>query len=265
MRDQKISEKKTQTVKQIREVLMAADTLERSLLKDLEQDQRAGVQSALKSWKLKKAKQAKLLEQFDVMQAYEKNARTKGKVMIAGVDEVGRGPLAGPVVSAAVILPEDAALVGINDSKQLSLKDREYWASKIKEQAIAIRYSIVSAEDIDRLNIYQATRLSMKQSVMNLSVQPDHVLIDAMHIDIPYSQEKIIKGDAKSISIAAASIIAKVIRDNLMKEYDELYPGYGFSKNAGYGTKEHLEGLKRLGPTPIHRKSFSPVSSYYIN
>lgn len=260
-----MSKQKPQTIKQIRELLMNTETISEDRLNELEDDTRAGVQNALKSWKLKKVKQAKLLDQFDMMQQYERRARAKGASFIAGVDEVGRGPLAGPVVSAAVILPSDADLVGINDSKQLSLKEREYWSLKIKEQAIAIRYSVVPSEEIDRLNIYEATRVSMKQSVMKLSPQPDHVLIDAMHIDIPYSQEKIIKGDAKSISIAAASIVAKVIRDNLMKDYDEQYPGYGFANNAGYGTKEHLEGLKSYGPTPIHRKSFKPVSSYFKN
>lgn len=265
MRDQKISEQKIQTIKQIREQLMSDDVITDDFLSDLKQDKRAGVQQALKSWKLRKMKQEKLQDQFKMMQMYERRARIKGASYIAGVDEVGRGPLAGPVVSAAVILPENADLVGINDSKQLSMKDREYWTEKIKEQAVDIGYSIVSPEDIDQLNIYQATRVSMKQSVMQLSPQPDHVLIDAMQIDIPYAQEKIIKGDAKSISIAAASIIAKVIRDNLMKDYDEQYPGYGFGNNAGYGTKEHLEGLKALGPTPIHRRSFKPVSSYFNN
>ncbi|MCC5895506.1 MAG: ribonuclease HII [Alkalibacterium sp.] len=252
-------------MKQIKAFLAEHETLPADRLNELENDSRAGVQSALKSWNLKREKQIKLLEQFDRMQQFERNARLKGASYIAGVDEVGRGPLAGPVVSAAVILPPDADLVGINDSKQLSLKDREYWAKKIKEQAVSIRYAVVSAEEIDRLNIYQATRVAMKQAVMELSPQPDHVLIDAMQIDVPVSQEKIIKGDAKSISIAAASIIAKVIRDNLMKDYDEKYPGYGFGNNAGYGTKEHLEGLKLLGPTPIHRKSFNPVSAYFKN
>lgn len=260
-----MSELTQQTVKQIKDHLARNQTIPEDLIEALEMDKRSGVQSALKSWKLKKIKLEKLLDQYLMMQQYEINARNKGASLVAGVDEVGRGPLAGPVVSAAVILPSDADLVGINDSKQLSLKDRDFWALKIKEQALAINYSIVSSDEIDRLNIYQATRVSMKQSVMGLSLQPDHVLIDAMQIDIPYAQEKIIKGDAKSISIAAASIIAKVTRDQLMKEYDERYPGYGFSRNAGYGTKEHLEGLKALGPTPIHRKTFSPVSSYYKN
>ena len=143
------------------------------------------------------------------------------------------------------------------------MKEREYWVSKISEQALAISYSVVPAEDIDRLNIYQATRVSMTRAVTDLSIRPDHLLIDAMQLDLPIAQEKIIKGDARSISIAAASIIAKVTRDELMSDYDTIYPGYGFGKNAGYGTKQHLEGLEKYGPTPIHRRSFKPVSTYF--
>lgn len=262
MNDHQISKKK-QTIKEIKDMLASSRTLSDEALTALEADERAGVKQAVSSWKRQAAKQAELLAQFETMQAFENRAYEQGASYIAGVDEVGRGPLAGPVVSAAVILPPSPDLIGINDSKQLSLKEREYWVSRIKEQALAISYSVVPAEDIDRLNIYQATRVSMTRAVTDLSIKPDHLLIDAMQLDLPIAQEKIVKGDARSISIAAASIIAKVTRDELMSDYDTIYPGYGFGKNAGYGTKQHLEGLEKYGPTPIHRRSFKPVSTYF--
>lgn len=262
MNDHQISKKK-QTIKEIKDMLASSRTLSDEALTALEADERAGVKQAVRSWKRQAAKQAELLTQFETMQAFENRAYEQGASYIAGVDEVGRGPLAGPVVSAAVILPPSPELIGINDSKQLSLKEREYWVSKIREQALAISYSVVPAEHIDRLNIYQATRVSMTRAVTDLSIRPDHLLIDAMQLDLPIAQEKIIKGDARSISIAAASIIAKVTRDELMSDYDTIYPGYGFGKNAGYGTKQHLEGLEKYGPTPIHRRSFKPVSTYF--
>ena len=249
----------TQTIKEIKDRLISGVDLPADYLERLKQDPRKGVQSALKQYDMRLKKHALLLENYEVMQSFERAYRKRGKAYIAGIDEVGRGPLAGPVVSAAVILPEDPDLVGINDSKQLSESDREMWAEKIRATALAVSYSVVSPERIDALNIYEATRVSMKEAVEGLSIQPDCLLIDAMHIDSPIPQEKIIKGDAKSISIAAASIIAKVTRDNIMKELAVTYPGYGFERNAGYGTKDHLNGLKSFGVTPIHRKSFSPV------
>lgn len=228
-------------------------------LDELRQDTRKGVQTAVRQYENKLKKQALLIDNYKMMQTYENAYRKKGKKFIAGIDEVGRGPLAGPVVSAAVILPEEPDLIGINDSKQLNESDREKWAEKIKKVALAINYSVISPEIIDSINIYEATKVSMKESVEGLGIHPDCLLIDAMRIDSPIIQEKIIKGDAKSISIAAASIIAKVTRDNLMKELAEKYPGYGFERNAGYGTKDHLEGLRTIGVTPIHRRSFKPV------
>ena len=170
-----------------------------------------------------------------------------------------RGPLAGPVVSAAVILPENFHLVEVNDSKQLSLKKREELFDQIMEQALAVGIGIKDEQVIDSVNIYEATKLAMKEAVRELAVKPDCLLIDAMALDLNIPQEKIIKGDAKSISIACASIIAKVTRDKMMESYHEQYPGYGFDKNSGYGTKEHLEGLKLQGITPIHRKTFAPI------
>lgn len=259
MKDQEIVQQQKQTISEIKARLNEEITLSEDYLAFLQMDTRKGVQQALKSFEKKQLKAKQVLEQFESMQKYERQARLKGYQIIAGVDEVGRGPLAGPVVSAAVILPENCDLVGINDSKQLTKADREAWVGKINEQAIAVHYSIVTAQEIDRYNIYEATRRSMKLAVEGLAVAADYVLIDAMTIDSSISQERIIKGDAKSISIAAASIVAKVVRDKLMEDYAIKYPHYGFENNAGYGTKEHLEALKNYGATPIHRQSFKPV------
>lgn len=228
------------------------------------EDSRKGVAAALKSWDRKREKQYLLEQQLEKMLAYEKKAWAHGKKYVAGIDEVGRGPLAGPVVSAAVILPEDFSIAGINDSKQLSLAKREAFYDLLQEEAIAIGVGIKGAEVIDRVNIYEASKLAMIEAVEQLHTQPDHLLIDAMKLPIPISQESIIKGDAKSVSIAAASIIAKVTRDRLMEAYDAQYPGYGFAQNAGYGTKVHLEGLDQQGITPIHRKSFAPVREAFM-
>lgn len=176
---------------------------------------------------------------------------------ICGVDEVGRGPLAGPVTTAAVILPKDARILYINDSKKLSEKRREELYDIIMEEDIAVSVKLNSWERIDEINILQATLESMRESVNTLDVRPDLVFVDAVTIpgiDIP--QIPIIKGDAKSQSIAAASIIAKVTRDRMMKEYDRLYPAYDFASNKGYGTKKHIEALKEFGPCPIHRRTF---------
>lgn len=176
---------------------------------------------------------------------------------ICGIDEVGRGPLAGPVVAGAVILPKDETILYLNDSKKLSEKKREALYDEIMEKAVATGIGMVGPGRIDEINILQATYEAMRQAIKNLKVRPDLLLNDAVtipEVDIP--QVPIIKGDAKSVSIAAASIIAKVTRDRLMVEYDKIMPGYDFAKNKGYGTKAHMETLRELGPTPIHRRSF---------
>ena len=176
---------------------------------------------------------------------------------ICGIDEVGRGPLAGPVVASAVILPKDCDILYINDSKKLSEKKREMLYDEIMEKAVAVGIGIVGPERIDEINILQATYEAMREAISKLSVQPDLLLNDAVKIpgvDIP--QVSIIKGDAKSASIGAASIIAKVTRDRMMVEYDHIFPEYGFAANKGYGTAAHVAALKELGPTPIHRRSF---------
>ena len=176
---------------------------------------------------------------------------------ICGIDEVGRGPLAGPVVAGAVILPKDDMILYLNDSKKLSEKKREMLYDEIMEKAVATGIGIVSPARIDEINILQATYEAMRMAIDNLKVRPDILLNDAVTIpQVDILQVPIIKGDAKSISIAAASIIAKVTRDRLMVEYDKVLPGYDFASNKGYGTKAHIAGLKELGPTPIHRRSF---------
>ena len=176
---------------------------------------------------------------------------------IAGVDEVGRGPLAGPVVTAAVILPEDFSILGVNDSKKLSEKRRDELFDQIKEAAVCWSIGIRDNHDIDRINILEATKEAMCDAVRGLEIRPDHLLIDALTLkDIDIPQTGIVKGDANSVSIAAASILAKVTRDRMMVEYHETYPDYAFDKNKGYGTKAHYEGLDKNGITPIHRRSF---------
>ena len=186
---------------------------------------------------------------------YERQYQHKG--WIAGIDEVGRGPIAGPVVAAAVILPKECEILYINDSKKLSKNKRELICSQIEEKAIAIGLGLVSSVRIDEINILQATYEAMRLAIENLSVTPDVLLVDAVTIpEVDIEQIPIIKGDTKSISIAAASIVAKVTRDRIMAEVDQRWPGYDFAKNSGYGTKSHREALQELGVTPIHRRTF---------
>ncbi len=187
----------------------------------------------------------------------EKDLWSEGKLHIAGVDEVGRGPLAGPVVTAAVILPHDFSLLGVDDSKKLSPKKRGELYDQILEAAICWAIGRREPQRIDEINILEATKEAMRDAVNGLSVRPDHVLVDAVRIpDLDIPQTAIIHGDALSVSIAAASIVAKVTRDREMERMAVLYPGYAFESNKGYGTKAHYEGLAALGPCPIHRKSF---------
>lgn len=177
---------------------------------------------------------------------------------IAGVDEVGRGPLAGPVVCCAVIMPldDENSVDGVDDSKKVSVKKRESLYETLKEKAIAYKICRIEPREIDEINILEATKKCMKMCIEGLLVKPDLVLVDAVKLDIPYKTQAIIKGDAKSYNIGAASIIAKVFRDKLMDEYDEIYPDYGFANNKGYGTKVHINALKEKGACPIHRKTF---------
>ncbi len=190
--------------------------------------------------------------------SYEYQLLAEGKRYIAGVDEVGRGPLAGPVVCAAVIMPLDDnnLILGVDDSKKVTEKNRRILSETIKNKAIAYSICAVNEEVIDEINILNATKRCMKNAIESLSLKPDCVLIDAVDLDIDVETRPIIKGDAKSYVIGAASIIAKVYRDALMDEYDERYPEYGFKKNKGYGTKEHINAIRTVGPCPIHRKTF---------
>ncbi len=193
------------------------------------------------------------------MLEYENNLYKEGVTLIAGVDEVGRGPLIGPVVACACILPVNFYHKDIKDSKKLSEKKREEMYKIIKENAISIGLGIVSEKVIDEVNIYEATKIAMKEAIKNLNITPEHILIDAMKLELNIPSTSIIKGDAKSESIAAASIIAKVTRDHMLDEMDKEYPMYDLKNNKGYGTKKHLEALQTNGPCKYHRVSYSPV------
>ena len=200
----------------------------------------------------------KVIETVDLLN-YENNLYSSGINYIAGVDEVGRGPLIGPVVACACILPVNFYHKDIKDSKKLSEKKREEMYKIIKENAISIGLGIVSEKVIDEVNIYEATKIAMKEAIKNLNITPEHVLIDAMKLELNIPSTSIIKGDAKSESIAAASIIAKVTRDHMLDEMDKEYPMYDLKNNKGYGTKKHLEALQTYGPCKYHRVSYSPV------
>ena len=249
------------TIKEIKELLATVKELDSPVFLELEKDTRSGVQKEIS--KRKKHIQVELDEnlRLENMLTYEKDLYKQGLTLIAGVDEVGRGPLAGPVVAAAVILPQGCKIKGLNDSKKIPKKKHLEVFQAVQDQALSIGIGIMDNQVIDQVNIYEATKLAMKEAISQLSLQPQHLLIDAMKLDLPISQTSIIKGDANSLSIAAASIIAKVTRDELMKDYDQQFPGYDFTANAGYGTAKHLEGLTKLGVTPIHRTSFEPVKS----
>lgn len=256
---------KLATMKEIKETLEGVKDVNDPFILELRKDERKGAQKLLEAWDKRIAKEEMLHAHFVTMNYYEKEIRSKGYTYIAGIDEVGRGPLAGPVVTAAVILPENFYLPGIDDSKKLSEKKRELFYEIIKKEAISIGVGIISPEEIDRINIYQATKKGMLEAINELSQTPDYLLIDAMKLTTPYPSQSLIKGDSKSVSIAAASIIAKVTRDRMMKELHEIYPDYHFASNMGYGTQEHLVALKEYGITIHHRKSFSPVKEMVEN
>ena len=199
----------------------------------------------------------KEIERLDNMRVYENCAYEKGYNYVCGVDEAGRGPLCGPVVAAAVILPKDMHLEGVNDSKKLTEKKREKLYDDIMENAVAVGIGMSDIDVIEELNILGATKQAMKEAISNLSVKADYVLIDGnQDINIDIDRQTVVSGDAKSESIAAASIIAKVTRDRMLRQYDKVYPEYGFAKHKGYGTKAHIEAIKEYGLTPIHRPSF---------
>lgn len=249
------------TIKEVKERLATIDELDHPLFEELILDGRAGVQAAISKRKHELQKQVDEDLRLEKMLAYEKELYAQGIDLIAGVDEVGRGPLAGPVVAAAVILPKACKIPGLNDSKKIPKSKHKEIYEAVLQNAISIGIGVKDNQVIDQVNIYEATKLAMMEAIGQLEPQPQHLLIDAMKLDLPIPQTSIIKGDANSLSIAAASIVAKVTRDQMMEEFDREYPGYDFAQNAGYGTAKHLAGLDKLGVAPIHRRSFEPIKS----
>lgn len=249
------------TIKEIKEELAELTDLENKRFIELLADTRVGVRAVVKKRQKQLVTEKEEEDRLEKMLTYERQFYKQGITYIAGIDEVGRGPLAGPVVAAAVILPKNCKIVHLNDSKQIPKAHHEEIYSAIYERALAIGIGQIEPITIDRVNIYEATKLAMLSAVAQLDIEPQHLLIDAMTLDLSTSQTSIIHGDARSLSIAAASIVAKVTRDRLMKEYDALYPQYDFEHNVGYGTAKHLSALAEYGITPIHRKSFEPIKS----
>lgn len=247
-----------QSISEIKEILRSCSMEELpEQMKQFEEDSRKGVQTALASFRKKYEKHQQELARLDEILTYERGLWEAGYDLIAGIDEVGRGPLAGPVVAAAVILPKECKIEGVNDSKKLSAKKREELYDIILEKAVSYGIGVVSNERIDEINILQATYEAMREALSQLQPKADYILADAVTIPmVSTPQRGIIKGDAKSMSIGAASIVAKVYRDRMMEAYEEVYPGYGFASNKGYGAAEHIEGIKKQGITPIHRKTF---------
>ncbi|MGP4040316.1 ribonuclease HII [Gracilibacillus sp. D59] len=243
------------TINQIKHYLTEENPTE-DVLQVLYQDERKGVQALINQYEKRQQEAQAQQDLFERMSQYERLLWKNGSTYIAGVDEVGRGPLAGPVVAAAVILPSDFQLLGINDSKKLSKKKRELFYQYITKYAVDYAIGIVDAEEIDQINILQASKKAMYQALRKLE-RVDHVLIDAVNLEqLKVPSDAIIKGDQKSISIAAASIIAKVTRDQMMEKLHQQYPLYAFDQNSGYGTKQHLNAINGQGLTPYHRKSF---------
>ncbi len=237
------------------ELQAAEETMLPSFISKYEGDERAGARKLVQQARKRMEALEKERQRIWKLKEYERKYESAG--LVCGIDEAGRGPLAGPVVAGAVILPKDCSILYINDSKKLSGKKREELYEVIRKEALAAGIGMVSPQRIDEINILQATYEAMRQAIQKLSLTPDILLNDAVTIpQISIPQVPIIKGDAKSISIGAASILAKVTRDRLMAEYDKLMPEYGFAKNKGYGTKEHMEAIRVYGPSPIHRRTF---------
>jgi ribonuclease HII len=242
-------------------ILAAHDADERArLAARLSRDPRAGARALARALARRARAERAELARVARLFALRERLFAAGARVVAGVDEVGMGPLAGPVVAAAVVLPERVALPGLDDSKKLTAAARERLAAEIRAQALAVGLGIVEPADVDRLNIYQAGLLAMRLAVQQLALAPDHVLVDARTIpELACAQTRLVDGDACDGSIAAASIVAKVARDAMMRELDALHPGWGFARHMGYATSAHLAALRRLGPSPVHRRSFAPV------
>ena len=247
---------KQKSISQIREEFEAASAEKLpSLYQEYQADTRTGVRNLILKYRKKEEALEKEKERTEQMKGYEKQYESRGYV--CGIDEVGRGPLAGPVVAGAVILPKDCQILYLNDSKKLTAKKREELYDVIMKEAVAVGIGYASPARIDEINILQATYEAMREAISKLPIQPDVLLNDAVKIPgVNIYQVPIIKGDAKSVSIAAASIVAKVTRDRLMEEYDAHIPEYEFASNKGYGSAQHIEALKKYGPSPIHRRSF---------
>ena len=247
-----------QSISEIKEILGNCSMEELpEQIKQFEEDSRKGVQTALASFRKKYEKHQQELARLEEILTYERGLWEAGYDLVAGIDDVGRGPLAGPVVAAAVILPKECKIEGVNDSKKLSAKKREELYDIILEKAVSYGIGVVSNERIDEINILQATYEAMREALSQLKPKAEYILADAVTIPmVSTPQRGIIKGDAKSMSIGAASIVAKVYRDRMMEDYEEVYPGYGFASNKGNGAAEHIEGIRKQGITPIHRKTF---------
>lgn len=238
------------------EIESAAPEQRKALLEEYTADSRKGVQNLIEKYHKQEMALQKELQRLEQMRFFEKKYQNEF-AYICGIDEAGRGPLAGPVVAGACILPVDCEILYLNDSKKLCAQKRELLYDEICEKAITYGVGIVSAQRIDEINILQATYEAMQQAIEKMDITPDILLVDAVTIPkVPMKQVGIVKGDAKSVSIAAASILAKVTRDRIMTEFDEVYPEYGFAKHKGYGSATHIEAIKKIGPCPLHRETF---------
>ena len=248
------------TISEIREILLGSPSEE--FLAELEQDGRVAVKKLLQAYHKRVEKAALERERFHKMLSYERQYYAEGTKLIAGVDEAGRGPLAGPLVIAAVVMPEEFFISGLNDSKQISASKRDKLYDEILQKALSVSVNVVSISNIDELNIYRATQQGMAEVLLHLDKQPDVALIDAMPVEAgDIKTVSLVHGDALSASIAAASIIAKVTRDRIMEKLDTLYPAYKFANNKGYGSKEHMQAIDMEGVTEWHRRSYEPVKS----
>ena len=245
------------TVTSVKDYIATIDILSYpNLIPELKKDSRSAIQKIAESMEKKFCAINKEIQRIKQMKSIENAYYKRGILKIGGIDEVGRGPLAGPVVTCVIILKPDSSRLFVNDSKKVSKKNREVLCQQLLEDAMDYAIGQVDCDVIDEINILNATKKAMTDSLASLSAKPDLLLIDALHLDTAISQKSIIHGDATSYAIAAASIVAKVYRDNLMQIYHEEYPEYGFNHNMGYGTAGHIDALRKFGPTPIHRKSF---------
>lgn len=248
------------TISEIREILLGSPSEE--FLVELELDQRVAVKKLLQAYHKRIEKAALERERFHKMLSYERQYYDEGAKLIAGVDEAGRGPLAGPLVIAAVVMPQEFFISGLNDSKQISASKRDKLYDEILQKALSVSVNIVSISNIDELNIYRATQQGMAEVLLHLDKKPDVALIDAMPVEAgDIKTVSLVHGDALSASIAAASIIAKVTRDRIMEKLDTLYPAYKFANNKGYGSKDHMQAIDQDGVTEWHRRSYEPVKS----